>query len=196
MQPTTTLMNEHRLIEVMLGCLGAMAEQLTATDELDRRAANDAVWFLRTFADRCHHGKEESELFPLMEARNFSPGTGPTAVMRSEHAEGRDLLNHIERSIEGAAAGETAMVQSFVRNSRALVEHLHDHIQKEDHCLFPMAAQILTSEDLRTLEQRFSAVDTRDIGQEIIGKCHRMAGAMADRFGVPQAVLETEAGSP
>jgi len=185
-------MNEHRLIEVMLSCLEAMAERSAATGELDPAVAADAVWFLRTFADRCHHGKEEAELFPMMEARNFSPGTGPTAVMRNEHTEGRELLDRIEASIEGAAAGDRAAAESFARSSLLYVEHLRDHIQKEDHCLFPMADQTLSSEDCEILEQRFSTMDARDIGQEIIGKCHRMASAMADRFGVPRAPVGTE----
>jgi hemerythrin-like domain-containing protein len=192
MDATKTLMNEHRLIEVMLGCLEAMAERCAGTGELDRKAAADAVWFLRTFADRCHHGKEEAELFPLMEERAFSQGSGPTAVMRIEHDEGRQLLDRIEQSIDGAAKGDEAAAESFTLNSHKFVEHLREHIKKEDHCLFPMAEQFLSGEDRQTLEQRFNTIDSREVGQEIIDKCHRMAHAMAERFGVPQAVLETE----
>ena len=191
MQATKMLMNEHRLIEVMLGCLEAMAERCATSGELDSKAAADAVWFFRTFADRCHHGKEEAELFPMMESRAFSPGTGPTAVMRSEHAEGREMLDRIEQSIEGAAGGDKAAMQTFAHNSHALADHLRDHIQKEDHCLFPMADQVLSGEDRQTLEERFDAINASEIGGETIGKCHEMANAMADRFGVPRAALLT-----
>ncbi len=35
------------------------------------------VDFIRNFADRCHHGKEEDNLFPAMEKRGIPRQAGP-----------------------------------------------------------------------------------------------------------------------
>lgn len=185
-RPTKVLMDEHRLIEQVLSCLERMAERCRSNGELDAQAARDAVWFLRTYADRCHHGKEEAELFPLMETRGLSPDAGPTAVMRAEHVEGRRLVGSIRDSIEGAATGDEQARRTFVHSALEFVALLRAHIQKEDHCLFPAADQMLNEEDREALGQRFDQVDADEIGRDVIQQCRQTADALADRLGVPR----------
>ena len=85
MKPTEILSAEHRVIEQVLNCLEKMAAQAEKTGTLDKVSATDAVNFFRTFADQCHHGKEEAHLFPAMEAKGFPRQGGPTGVMLHEH---------------------------------------------------------------------------------------------------------------
>jgi len=85
MRPTEILMQEHRVIEQVLDCLERMAQRVEAGDELDLESAKQAIDFFRNFADRCHHGKEEDCLFPLLEQKGFSREQGPTGVMLHEH---------------------------------------------------------------------------------------------------------------
>jgi hemerythrin-like domain-containing protein len=177
-------MDEHRLIEQVLDCLEQMADRCRSAGELDPQLARDAVWFLRTYADRCHHGKEEAELFPLMEQRGLSPDSGPTAVMRAEHVEGRRLVGQIDEAIEGAAKGEEQAARSFAESSLEFVGLLQAHIHKEDHILFPAADRMLTEQDREALGQRFDRVDADEIGRDVIEKCRRTADALAERFGV------------
>ena len=99
----------------------------------------------------------------------------------------------IDEAIDPAAEGQKAAVEAFIRSARAFVALLGGHIQKEDHCLFPMAEQVLTDHDRRTLEQRFDRVNERDIGRETLERCYRTADTLAERFGVPRARLGCEA---
>ncbi len=57
MRPTEILMQEHRVIEQVLNCLEIIAQRAEADSKLDTDSANQAIDFLRNFADRCHHGK-------------------------------------------------------------------------------------------------------------------------------------------
>ena len=77
MKPTQILENEHRVIEQVLDCLDKIADRCETDGRLDAESAREAVDFFRNFADRCHHGKEEAELFPLMHARGFPQEGGP-----------------------------------------------------------------------------------------------------------------------
>ena len=77
MNPTDILMDEHRVIEQVLNCLEKIIEQATAAGRLEEEPAREALDFFRTFADRCHHGKEEAHLFPLMQTRGFGGGWRP-----------------------------------------------------------------------------------------------------------------------
>ena len=67
MQPIGPLMIEHRLIERLLNLMAREFERIKANTEggpaslpfVDPVFIDTAVDFLRTYADRCHHGKEE-----------------------------------------------------------------------------------------------------------------------------------------
>jgi hemerythrin-like domain-containing protein len=137
--------------------------------------------FLRNFADRCHHGKEEGHLFPLPEARGFSRQGGPTAVMLHEHEEGRGLIGALARAVE---VGEP---REFVRQARAYVALLREHIRKEDQCLFPMTAGVLSAAAAESLAQRFEHVEHSDMGDGAHERLLRLANDQAERLGVPCA---------
>jgi len=184
MRAIEILEQEHRVIEQVLACLDRMAEQAGQGRGLDPESAHDAVGFFRNFADRCHHGKEEDRLFPTLEARGFSPDAGPTAVMRQEHRQGRRLVAAIEASIDGAAAGHPDAVAEFVRAARLYGAMLRAHIQKEDHCLFPMVAQALGRADLEALAESFERVEREEIGADEHARWLRTADKLAARFGV------------
>jgi hemerythrin-like domain-containing protein len=166
MKPTEILTHEHRVIEQVLSCLLALSHRAESHGSLDREAASGAIEFLRGYADRWHHGKEEERLFPLMEARGLSPNEGPTAVMRVEHAQGRRHIDAMNGAIDAAARGDAAALERFVGQARAYVVLLREHIEKEDHCLFPMAEQVLSEEDHRRLLVEFEDAVSSERGPD------------------------------
>ena len=107
MKPTEILSGEHRIIEQVLDCLEKIAQNCATEGRLDRTSAEQALDFFRNFADRCHHGKEETHLFPAMEAKGFPRQGGPTGVMLSEHEQGRAYIRGMAEVIDRAAAGSS-----------------------------------------------------------------------------------------
>src|SRR5262245_63752201 len=99
MRATDILMDEHRVIEQVLNCLEKLADHCETGEKLDGASALEALEFFRNFADRCHHGKEEGHLFPLLEARGLSRNRGPTGAMLNEHEEGRLLTAAMARDV-------------------------------------------------------------------------------------------------
>jgi hemerythrin-like domain-containing protein len=63
MMPIGPMMIEHRLIERMLRVVAARLPELGKAVSDDVRLIDAAVDFIHTYADRCHHGKEEDILF-------------------------------------------------------------------------------------------------------------------------------------
>ena len=61
MLPIGPLMWEHRLIERMIKLMKARLVVMAETEKLDSNFISVTTDFLRTYADRCHHGKEELE---------------------------------------------------------------------------------------------------------------------------------------
>ena len=184
MKPTEILSREHRIIEQVLDCLETMAQQSTAHGQFDEISARQAIDFFRNFADRCHHGKEETHLFPAMEARGFPRQGGPTGVMLHEHELGRAHIRGMSDAIEGAANGDNEDIKRFTTHAHGYVDLLRQHIEKEDHCLFAMADQTLSEHDQQSLLMAFERVENEDIPSGTHEKYLRLADDLAERFGV------------
>jgi hemerythrin-like domain-containing protein len=187
MRPSDILSGEHRVIEQVLNCLEKIAAACRRDGKLDGQSAREAIDFFRNFADRCHHGKEETHFFPAMEAKGFSRESGPTGVMLHEHDLGRCYVRGMNEAIEAAAAGDAAACTKFVQNAGAYVELLREHIQKEDHCLFGMANQTFSEEDQQKLLAAFAHVEAEEMGADTHEKYINLANELADRWNVPRA---------
>ena len=61
--PAGPLMAEHRVIERMLAVLELQLGVIAEEQAVDPTLIDTATDFIRTYADRCHHGKEEDILF-------------------------------------------------------------------------------------------------------------------------------------
>jgi hemerythrin-like domain-containing protein len=181
MKATDVLMEEHRVIEQVLNCLEKLADHSAAGAELDRGSIREALDFFRHFADRCHHGKEEGCLFPLLEARGLARAGGPTGVMLHEHEQGRRLIVAMAEAVEKDARRE------FVRHARAYIELLREHIRKEDQCLFPIAAEVLGDAEAEALARSFEKVESADLGEGAHEHYLQRANDLSERLGVPQA---------
>lgn len=59
MMPVGPLMIEHRLIEKLMPQIREEVEGARRTGTIDPDFVEYALDFVRTYADRCHHGKEE-----------------------------------------------------------------------------------------------------------------------------------------
>ena len=184
MRATEILSGEHRVIEQVLDCLETIARDGTARGRLDKAPAEQALDFFRNFADRCHHGKEEAQLFPAIEAKGFPRHGGPTGVMLDEHERGRAHVRAMAETIERAAAGDGEAVTRFAAHAHGYVGLLRRHIEKEDHCLFAMADRTLSEEDQQRLLEAFAGVEQEHMGLGTHEKFLHLADELADRLGV------------
>ncbi|MDX2470622.1 MAG: hemerythrin domain-containing protein [SAR324 cluster bacterium] len=86
--------------------------------------------------NRAHFQLEETILFPAFEEATQMTG-GPTAVMRMEHDQMRDLLNRIEQATIAGKLDEVAKV------FETLMILMQQHNLKEENMLYPMMDQAL-----------------------------------------------------
>ncbi len=131
--PTDVLRDEHGLILRGLDVLETAAGRLEAGQEPPDGWWEDALDWLRSFADRTHHAKEEDLLFPAMIRAGLPSAGGPIDVMLEEHERGRALVRAMSVST-GAARAAAA---------REYVALLRAHIDKENEVLFPLADAVL-----------------------------------------------------
>lgn len=89
-----------------------------------------------------HIDAEEHVLFPAFEAATGTHGAGPTAVMRSEHAEIRRLMDEIAAALEREGADRVTPLA-------ALTARLAAHNGKEERILYPMSDDLAAAGELR-----------------------------------------------
>ncbi len=199
MKPTEILSHEHRVIEQVLDCLEKIVIKCRDEGKVEAEQAKAAIEFFRGFADKCHHAKEENQLFPVLQTKGFGGGCGPVVVMLREHELGRLYVGGMDASLAAAARGDADAVTWFVQNAESYIRLLREHIQKEDHCLFPSAAQKLGAEDERSLMAAFDQVEKHEIGEKTHAKYLAIANQLADHFDVskvPEADAEHGDGAP
>jgi hemerythrin-like domain-containing protein len=155
------LMNEHRLIEQVLGSLETFTSAVECGLAPERAVLADYGDFLSGFADACHHGKEEDILFQRMTERGFSRESGPVAVMLHEHRVGRGHVAVLREAGGGRGPLAPVETQLVLEHAGAFIPLLRAHILKEDRILYPMAVRLLTGPELDAMETDFEAFEAR-----------------------------------
>jgi hemerythrin-like domain-containing protein len=176
------LMQEHRLIEQVLGSLETCVVGIEQGIAPERPTIADYAAFFRGFADACHHGKEEDLLFARMIERGFPRESGPLAVMLHEHTLGRARVRALRELGEGAEPLTPVEVELAVGNATAFVELLRAHILKEDRILYPMAERLLTGPEWDALETDFEKADGAMRADGSLDRFHALADALVARF--------------
>jgi hemerythrin-like domain-containing protein len=187
------LMDEHRLIEKVLASLEAYAVAIRGGRRLERSECASFAEFFRSYADACHHGKEEDLLFRRMIDFGFPKDSGPIAVMLYEHTVGRGHVGAL-REIGGASGpsgdGEQA---TFVDHAEAYVPMLLSHIQKEDGILYPMALRVLPEDELVRLAEQYEEFQAKAVGAPAYEEMQRLAERLIERHPFPAGRLEAAA---
>ena len=171
---TEILRHEHDAILNMLEATEEVARRLGNKEGVEPRILDDLVEFFRLFADRCHHGKEEDLLFPLLEKKGMPRGGGPIGVMLMEHDHGRDLVRQMSEAAEFYAKGNNDAGMRWAAAAFQYVPLLREHIAKENQVLFVMAERMLSSDEQRTLAQAFEKVEIEKMGAGTHERLHAM----------------------
>ncbi len=93
MLPIGPLMIEHRLIEKMIGLIQRRADRYAREGDIDPVFIDSVIDFMRTYADRCHHGKEEEILFRELNKKVLPPELKHILdQLVEEHRQGRQTV--------------------------------------------------------------------------------------------------------
>lgn len=157
--PVDVLSQEHQTI---LTVLAAAEKEMRALQQ--GGAVRTPFWsgvleFLEHYADRCHHAKEENLLFVELEQAGLPASHGPTVCMRAEHVAGRGMR---ARMVAGLQAADGV---ALARAAGEYVVLLREHIEKEDHVLFPLAKSVLQKTAVDRIRRGFERVENDDLGQ-------------------------------
>jgi hemerythrin-like domain-containing protein len=146
--PVAPLMIEHRLIERMIAVMRRRAAMMAESKTADVRFIDAAVDFVRTYADRCHHGKEENILFRDLAKKPLADEHRRVVdELTADHVFGRTTTGRLVAARERYAAGDPGALAEILDCLRTLGDFYPKHIEKEDRHFFMPVMRYFTPEE-------------------------------------------------
>ena len=146
--PIGPLMKEHRLIERMIRIMSVELEKIKKDTKIVPAFIDTAVDFIRIYADKCHHGKEEDILFRDLAKRKISDEH--QRIMQElikEHKMGRNNVKKLVEAKEKYVQGNKDALKDIVSNMETLVKFYPKHIEKEDKHFFLPCMDYFTDQE-------------------------------------------------
>jgi hemerythrin-like domain-containing protein len=163
---TKVLVQEHTLILRMISLVEANAGLLEQGKLEDWQFFLDAVDFIRTYADRFHHAKEEDVLFVELVANGMPEKQSPIEAMLVEHDQGRAHVRKIEAAATKALGGDGTQTPVIIEHAAGYAKLLRGHIDKEDNILYPLAERVLPEEVRSRMLAAYESAEARTPGLE------------------------------
>ena len=158
---TSALVNEHKLILRMVALLERNARRTAAGSYSNWQFYLDGVDFIRNYADRFHHAKEEDVLFEALANNGMRMESSPITAMMMEHDQGRGHVLAMETAVQEIAAGRAVNLGMLTANALAYAELMREHILKEDEVLYPLAERVMSDSLREGVVDGYSAAEAR-----------------------------------
>lgn len=148
------MVDEHKNIKRMLAVVRRYCSRILNGEEINYEVFYKIVDFIRYYADKHHHGKEELLLFSKMMEE-----LGPTAEklvrygMNVEHDLGRLHVQELEAAVKRVLDGDMDARLDVIANAISYTHLLNRHIDKEDGVVYKYAQNNLSKETMNMLEQ-------------------------------------------
>jgi hemerythrin-like domain-containing protein len=167
MQARGPLMIEHRLIEQMISIIKDALVEIQAAGRVDPLFIDTAVDFIRIYADRTHHGKEEDILFRELGTRSLSAEDQRLMEeLMKDHALGRQLTRELVDANTRYRHGDESALAEIAKNLATLVGFYPKHIEKEDKIFFPAARAYFTDEEDQAMIAAFWEFDRKIVHEK------------------------------
>jgi hemerythrin-like domain-containing protein len=177
--PTDLLMNEHRTIERMINPIKKEIAKISNANKVNTELIDITVDFIRTYADHCHHGKEEGILFRELSKKNMSEKHA--AIMKEliqEHVYARTTTRNLEKATITYINGNSDAINDVCKFLNDLAQLYPKHIEKEDKTFFPSSMEYFTPQEQDAMLKEFTDFDRKLIHkkyQEVAEEMEKLA---------------------
>lgn len=148
------LIEEHKNISRMLVVIRKVCFKLIETKEIDYDDFYNIINFIKNFADKHHHKKEEIFLFNRMVEHLGEAGKNAiTHGMLVEHDLGRLYIKNLEEALKNLKDGNEEAKLDIIANAISYATLLENHIHKEDNVIFSFAKRKLSEDILKAVNE-------------------------------------------
>lgn len=168
--PMKKLVDEHVLIKRWIALIPQLLECLDVDSPEVREILFNGVDFIRSYADKFHHAKEEDILF-----KYFDENSDILKTMLEDHTKAR---GHVKAVME---AVEKKDKKKIIEHLNAYGELLTEHIKKEDEILYTWMDRSLSVTQVGEIYSKFREVDEIS-GNGVTERCRTFVIELEEKF--------------
>ncbi|MCX7748787.1 MAG: hemerythrin domain-containing protein [Clostridia bacterium] len=178
------MIDEHKVIKRVLTVTRKLCIGILNGSPVHFDAFRDIIDFVRNYADKHHHGKEEDVLFKKMSEELGEKMANVTIFgMLAEHELGRLFILNLENALEKVKNGDQDAKVDIIANAIAYSDLLHRHIDKEDHAIYMYAQNKLSKESLERIDEKCRELENEAYNKKIQEKYLRLANKLENQTG-------------
>lgn len=149
------MVHEHENIKRMLKVIRAMCVKVINNESVEYEDFYKVIDFVRNYADKLHHAKEEAILFKKMgDELGEKIAKGPVAGMLVEHDLGRLYMSNFENALKAFKGGDSDARVDIIANAISYTDLLNRHIDKENTAIYTFARRALSREAMEDVEKQ------------------------------------------
>jgi len=152
MKSIEILKKEHENILKIADAIEKECKIIESGKEINKEFLTKAIDFIRNYADRFHHAKEEDILFKEMDKNQRELHCNPIEQMLYEHDLGRGYVKGMEWGVKENNKDK------IIENTRGYCRLLREHIYKEDNVLYPLADEALNKKVQDLMLEKFKKI--------------------------------------
>lgn len=168
--PLKKLVDEHTLIKRYLELISKIIEDINAKSRIDKDLILNGIDFIKSYADKFHHAKEEQILF-----KYFDENLDIIKTMLKDHETARGYVKALFEALEKE---DKVIIIENLNNYNLL---LREHIKKEDEILYPWMDRNLSTHQVGRLFAEFSNAD-KNIREVVAKKYEEFVFSLEERF--------------
>jgi len=170
-------MIEHRLIERMFKLVGAEIDRMKTEGNANPIFIDIMVDFIRTYADRTHHGKEEDILFRDLATKQTTPEDQKgMQKLIDDHIFARKTVKELVEARDAYMKGDTGKLKIIVNKLQTLADFYPEHIRMEDKEFFPATERYFSQQELDAMLAEFWEFDRNMIHEKYKAIIEKMEG--------------------
>lgn len=175
--PAGTLMTEHRLMERYLGLMKNETTLMERGKNPDRVLIERVIDFFKTYAHRCHYGKEEEILFHHLYSKRLLPEhKGVIDALVLEHIRERELIDRLEIAKDKFWLGDSGALLEILTNLKGILRFYPGHMQREEKEFFPAGMEYFSKEEQEDMLREFAKFDQTLIHEKYIKMADQYEG--------------------
>tara|TARA_Y100000590_G_scaffold444260_1_gene574804 strand:- start:2900 stop:3454 length:555 start_codon:yes stop_codon:yes gene_type:complete len=159
---TESLRKDHKLIEKVLQALDATIKLLKDGKKIPEQILLPTIDFTQNFTDVCHHGKEEEVLFPALEKTGMPTHMGPIRMMLLDHERTKQIAEKIEEASKKYLETEDSV--DLILALEVYVEHVTEHLWKENNRLF-MMAEVRLNHATKDVDKKLGEIEEKKLNE-------------------------------
>jgi len=167
MKPRGPLMTEHRLIEKILNITGKELDVIKKNNTIKPVFIDTIVDFIKIYADRTHHGKEEDILFNKLKNKNLNAEDDKMMQeLVNDHAIARKMASELIDANKKYTNGDSSSIKTIIEILSELIIFYPPHILKEDKIFFPNTEKYFSNNELDEMLNDFWEFDRKMIHEK------------------------------